>query len=53
MFYVKKSQLFKKHIKLRIEVVEDPQKHARSGSQIERGEVHTLVNNTGPQKKVE
>ena len=27
MFYVKKSQLFKKNIKLRIEVAEDPQKH--------------------------
>ena len=26
MFYVKKSQLFKKNIKLRIEVAEDPQK---------------------------
>ena len=27
MSYVKKSQLFKKNIKLRIEVGEDPQKH--------------------------
>ena len=27
MSYVKKSQLFKKNIKLRIEVAEDPQKH--------------------------
>ena len=27
MSHVKKSQLFKKNIKLRIEVAEDPQKH--------------------------
>ena len=27
MSYVKKSQLFKKNIKLRIEAAEDPQKH--------------------------
>ena len=27
MSYVKKSQLFKKYIKLRIDVAEDPQKH--------------------------
>ena len=27
MSYVKKSQLLKKYIKLRIEVAEDPQKH--------------------------
>ena len=27
MFHVKKSQLFKKNIKLRIEVAEDPQKY--------------------------